>query len=74
MTHKQTDTASKIAHFCDSHGALTDPNEEVLIFCYQGEGGPTDQLDVKIELSWFQCTQFFSYDMKTCNCIFCGVS
>ena len=32
MTHKQTDTASKIAHFCDSHGALTDPLEEVLIF------------------------------------------
>ena len=44
--------------------APTDPPEEVLIFCYQ-RGGPTDLLDVKIELSWVQCTQFFSHDMKT---------
>ena len=62
-TNKQTQL-QKLLIFLDSHGAPTDPPEEVLIFCYQ-RGGPTDLSDVKIELSWVQCTQFFSHDMKT---------
>ena len=40
MLHKQTETHSKIDHFCDSHGALTESD----LFRDQ-RGVPTDFLD-----------------------------